>query len=122
MSDQLQIDLEGRTDFTPGERVSAAVAWETASPPAWIELTLEWRTRGRGTTDAAAAFRRRWTADGGIEAAGAEVVELVMPPGPLTWAGRLVAIEWAFHLKADGADAPAVYPIRLGGIAAPPHD
>lgn len=122
MSEQLQIDLEGRTDFAPGEPVSVAVAWETASPPDWIELTLEWRTRGRGTTDAAAAFRRRWTADGGIEAAGAELVELVLPPGPLTYGGRLVAVQWAFHLKAEGADAPAVYPIRVGVIATRAHE
>ena len=122
MSEQLQIDLEGRADFAPGERVSVAVAWETDAAPRWIELTLEWRTRGRGTTDGAAVCRRRWQADEGIEAAGAELVEVVMPPGPLSYAGRLVALQWAFYLKADGADAPAVYPIQLGAIATQAHE
>lgn len=118
MSEQLQIDLEGRTNFAPSERVSVAVAWETTSVPQWIELTLEWRTRGRGTTDAAAAYRYRWLAEDGLAAAGAELVELQLPPGPMSYAGKLIAVQWSFHLKADGADAPAVYPIHLGAAAA----
>ena len=116
MSEQLQIDLEGRVDFAPGDPVSVAVAWETPTPPQWIELTLAWRTRGRGTTDTAVAFRHQWEAAQGLDAAGAQLIDLVMPPGPLTYSGRLVAVQWAFHLNADGADAPATYPIRLGAI------
>jgi len=116
MSEQLQIDLEGRTDFMPGERVSVAVAWETRSSPQWVELTLEWKTQGRGTTDTAATFRHRWQADEGLAPAGAELVELVMPPGPLTYGGRLIAVQWAFFLKADDVKGRDVYPIRLGAI------
>ncbi len=121
MSEQLQIDLEGQVNFVPGQAATVAVAWETPSPPEWIELALEWRTRGRGTTDAAVAFRHRWHADEGLESAGAQLVELTMPPGPLTYSGRLVAVQWALRLTAQGADAPAVYPLRLGVVATEAH-
>lgn len=122
MSEQLQIDLEGRVDFAPGDPVTVAVAWETPSPPQWIELTLEWRTRGRGTTDGAVAFRHQWHAEEGLDAAGAQLIDLVLPPGPLTYSGRLVAVQWAFYLNAQGADARATHPIRLGVIATQAHE
>ncbi|MEE9403370.1 MAG: hypothetical protein V3V20_00625 [Algisphaera sp.] len=114
MSEQLQIDLNGQTQFKPGDSINVAVAWELPDAPRWIELSLIWRTQGRGTTDRAAAFRHRWEAtERPLDPAGAYVIDLVMPPGPLTYGGQLVGIGWGFRLDADGADDVAKRPIVL---------
>ena len=92
--------LRAADRFFTGDVVRPVAAWELTAPPAWVELTLQWRTRGRGTTDQAAAFRHRW--EGGLDAAGAQAVELTMPPGPWSYDGQLVSVDWAFVLRAQG--------------------
>lgn len=100
MTDELAIDLNGRSRFAPGERLDVAVAWELSKPPKRLTLELVWRTQGRGRTDARAAHRVIW--EGGLAAAGAQVVPWVMPAGPWTHEGKLVSVGWAFRL-VDGS-------------------
>lgn len=106
----LQIDLDGRDRFVPGERLSVAAAWELDRTPAWLELTLRWRLGGRDASEAATAWRHRWTP---VDPAGVELIDVTLPPGPWTFAGRLVAVGWQFRLAAEGEDESARQPVTL---------
>ena len=114
MSDQLQIDVMGRRAFAPGERVPVAVAWELERAPEVLSLELAWSTEGKGTTDTAAAFRQEWI-DGAAGPAGAEVIDVVMPAGPLTRDGKLISIGWALVLRADGAKSEMPIVLQRAG-------
>ena len=110
IKEKLQIDLAGRRVFQPLEPVSVAVAWSLDRPPDPLELDLVWRTEGRGTTHRAAAYRRTW-GGGTVTDAGAEVIELAMPVGPLSRGGKLISIEWHFALRGGGEEV--TLPIKL---------
>ena len=100
----LDIEIEyGKTAFKPGEQISGRVKWQFEEVPKKLELSLFWRTQGKGTQDTGIVESIT------VEPAGRHGQKdftFTAPDGPYTFSGRLISIIWALELvePARGKD------------------
>lgn len=86
---EIQLDRTHRT-YVPGETLEATLRW-TGEATKWIEIQLLWETVGKGTSDQGVVASHKWNAQ---ETQSTLQWKTVIPRGPLSMQGRLIAIEW----------------------------
>ena len=92
----LDIEIEnGRTAFTPGEEIRGKVKWDFDENPQRLELSLFWRTEGKGTQDTGVAQTITFDNPG---SSNQRDFRLTAPDGPYSFSGRLISIIWALEL------------------------
>ncbi len=109
--------------YRPGETIEGAIGWELPEAPGSIEVRLFWQTRGKGTEDVEVVERLR------LErplAQGAHAFRFTAPAEPVSFSGRLIALNWALEVvvlrqgpsaRVDLVIAPDGREIVLGGAA-----
>jgi hypothetical protein len=101
---EISIVLKDRKEsYRPGETVRGAAYWTLGGEPESVEVRLFWRTEGKGTTDteivAAKVFENPARTD-------RRDFALVLPDGPYSFAGKLIAILWSVEVVAEpGSEA-----------------
>jgi len=101
----IQIELdEGSPTYEAGDTIRGAVRTEVNKDCQCnnLILSLEWYTHGRGDTverrvDQQSLFQGEWTA-GGYHFYN---FELTVPPGPYTYHGRYLNVDWRLRARAD---------------------
>ena len=92
----LDIEIEnGRTVFRPGEEILGRVKWEFGESPAKLELSLFWRTQGKGSQDVGVIQTITFDNPGGFDKRD---FRLRVPDGPYSFSGKLISIIWALEL------------------------
>ena len=97
--DKLNIEtLEGRSSFAPGETVQGTVQWNFGQDnPEAIEISLFWRTTGKGTRDVGVVETVKFNNPGSL---GQRDFSLKLPTGPYSFSGKLISILWAVEAVA----------------------
>jgi hypothetical protein len=99
---ELSLRLEdGRSAFSPGERVRGTARWLLGGPPSSIEVRLYWKTAGKGTTDLQIVDVARAEA---ATASGERLFDFRLPQAPYSFSGRLVSVTWAVELVIEPGD------------------
>jgi hypothetical protein len=100
----LEIQLEeNKTSFKPGEEIRGNVLWNFNGTPLPLELSLFWRTEGRGTQDIGVVETISIETPG---ASGQKDFKFTAPTAPYSFCGKLISIIWALELAATkGKDA-----------------
>jgi len=91
----LDIQIEGKTAFCPGEDICGRARWDLEDNPDCLEISLFWRTRGKGTEDIGLAQTIKFE-NPGIN--GVKDFRLTAPSGPYSFSGKLISIVWAVEL------------------------
>jgi hypothetical protein len=89
---------QDRSAFRCGEEIRGTAAWSLNRQPDAIELSLYWRTEGKGTQDIAIAQTVRFDNPGMM---GSKEFSLKAPAGPFSFSGRLISIIWALELACE---------------------
>src|ERR1043165_7353473 len=96
--------------FKPGQKLKGSAVWTAAPVPHRVEVRLFWFTSGAAPTQVRIVNRsviknvkdRRFT-----------TFEFTMPPGPWSFAGRLVTLHWAVEAILFPSRASAITRITL---------
>lgn len=99
----LDIEIEGGNAFRPGEEICGRARWQLPKNPKWLEVSLFWRTEGRGNQDMRTAERMRFQTSG---ASGVKDFRLTAPSGPYSYSGTLISIIWWIQLARLGGKNP----------------
>lgn len=95
-SEKLQLGLrDQRTAYAPGDELTGAALWELDAPPTLAEVRLVWRTKGKGTEDAAVAATVAFDAP---LAGDTRPFSLRLPAAPYSFSGKLISLVWAVEL------------------------
>jgi hypothetical protein len=95
----LQIHLEqDRNAFQCGKEIRGTAAWSLDRQPGAIELSLYWRTEGKGTQDIGIAQTVRFDNPGMM---GMQEFSIKAPVGPFSFSGKLISILWALELACE---------------------
>jgi hypothetical protein len=93
----LAIEIEqGRTAFGPSDEIVGKAKWQMDDSPQLLELSLFWRTEGKGTQDVGVAETIRIDNPGAL---GEKEFRLTAPKGPYSFSGKLISIIWALELS-----------------------
>lgn len=116
MSDvRLDVTCEATT-CRPGEVLRGSVRWTALEPPRLLVAQLVWRTEGKGDQDTAVAARQEWPAPG---PAGTEEFALTVPPGPLSYHGKLISVLWVLEVATERPDSLHQTEITVSPAGAP---
>ena len=101
----LDIQIEqDRTAFMPGEEIRGWAKWRLDNSTEYLELTLFWRTEGKGTQDIGIVETVRID---NPDSLGEQEFTIRVPDGPYSFSGKLISIIWALELSVSkGKDAP----------------
>ena len=86
-----------RTTFQPCAEIQGQVEWQLDGNPDFIELSLFWRTEGKGTKDIGIAETLRFDNPGAF---GSRDFGFKLPNGPYSFSGKLISIIWSIELAA----------------------
>lgn len=89
----MQIEAD-RTAFAPGEEILGKAEWQFEDNPQFLELSLFWRTEGKGTQDIGVSEAVRFDNPGFF---GRREFRLTAPNGPYSFSGKLISIIWALE-------------------------
>jgi hypothetical protein len=103
---------EGRTEFSPGERIEATAEWQLAEPPRAVEVRLVWYTRGKGDTDVCIVDETRFDHPQPFDRRSCE---FALPEAPYSFSGKLVSLVWAVEAVVE----PGGNSQRLDIVVAP---
>lgn len=99
---EIQIE-ENKTNFRPGEEIRGSVLWSFDNAPVPLELSLFWRTEGKGTQDIGIVETISIETPG---ASGQKDFKFTVPTSPSSFAGKLISIIWALELATTkGSDS-----------------
>jgi hypothetical protein len=104
----LQLTLaNGRSEFSPGEKVSGEARWQLAKRPDRVEIRLFWYTAGKGTVDVGIMGS---SVIDEPQSEGAVIFHFTLPDSPYSFSGTLVSLQWAIELVIgkEAARAPLV--------------
>ena len=108
----LRIDFVPRKAFfRPGEKVEVQVHWSEPSPPELISLEVSWFTVGKGTGDSRSIAETEIVAEG---ASGHDRWSFILPRGPLSCDGKLLAIQWRILAECQSSGQEVEVPFVLG--------
>jgi hypothetical protein len=102
---------DGRTDFSPGQRAQFSATWEIDADVQRLEARLLWRTSGKGTQSGEVVAVHRFDNPSPKEF---RPFEMVLPPSPYSFSGRLVSIEWYIELVILPGEQSNALPIVIG--------
>ena len=92
----LEIHLGDREMFRPGEEICGRARWELKRDPKCLEVSLLWRTQGKGHRySSGVAETVRFENPG---ARGVRDFRLTAPSGPYSFSGTLFSIGWWVRL------------------------
>lgn len=95
----LEIHLpQGRHEFAPGEVIEGEYSWRADAAPGEIELTLLFRTEGKGTQDVKYVDTQSFQT---TDPAGKRPFRFELPDGPYTFDGVLISLRWVLTLISD---------------------
>ena len=95
---ELSIDItEQKTEFRPGEKIAGTLRWNLPENPESVELTLFWRTEGKGTQDIGVIETETFESPGSL---GQKDFAFKLPPEPYSFSGKLISIIWALEATA----------------------
>jgi hypothetical protein len=86
---------DNKTNFRPGEEIRGSVLWSFDNTTSPLELSLFWRTEGKGTQDVGIAETISIETTG---ASGQKDFKFTAPAGPYSFSGKLISIIWALEL------------------------
>jgi hypothetical protein len=99
---EIQIE-ENKENFRPGEEIRGNVLWSFGNAPVPLDLSLFWRTEGRGTQDVGIVETISVETQG---ASGQKDFKFTAPAGPYSFSGKLISIIWAMELATTkGSDS-----------------
>ncbi|MFH1616135.1 MAG: hypothetical protein ABIG61_13745 [Planctomycetota bacterium] len=94
---------DDRTAFKPCEEIQGQVEWQLDSNSDFLELSLFWRTEGKGTKDTGIVETLRFDNPGSF---GNSDFRVKLPNGPYSFSGKLISIIWNVELAVSkGKDA-----------------
>ncbi len=121
----LRFDGHGNRLYYPGETLAGSYYLIDFAEDAIdaVEVSVMWRTEGKGTEDFGVhAFWRRSLQNGDwIDPRIPGRFSVPLPSSPLSYEGELVKILWVVRVRiffADGKQVVEDHPFRLGNIAA----
>lgn len=91
----LEIDLNGKTAFSPGERIDVEVRWDLAATPLSAELRVVWNTSGKGDRDLEVV--ETISVEAG-RMADRQRLSVTLPEEPYSFSGKLLSINWALEM------------------------
>ena len=95
---ELSIDItDQKTKFRPGEKITGTLRWNIPENPESVELSLFWRTEGKGTQDTQLIERKKFESPGTL---AQKDFAFKIPPQPYSFSGRLISIIWALEATA----------------------
>jgi hypothetical protein len=103
---------DGRTEFSPGDRIALQAQWQLVESPPAIEVRLVWYTRGKGDTDVCIVDETRFD---NPQSFAQRQCEFRLPEAPYSFSGKLVSLIWAVELVAQ----PSGESKRLDIVVAP---
>ena len=92
---------EKRTAFSPGDRLSGQVSWQSDVPPKSAELRLVWTTDGRGISDFDVVQTIPFAAPQALET---RPFSLTLPDAPYSFSGALITLSWTLELELKPGD------------------
>lgn len=95
-TDTFVID-EIRDHYFPGDTLQGEILWDLAQDSEEVILSLGWWTSGVGTKDESILDYKSWENPPRI---GKERFSFTLPPGPFSFSGRLISLEWGLELSA----------------------
>ncbi|MHC4636844.1 MAG: hypothetical protein ACYTBP_02800 [Planctomycetota bacterium] len=94
---ELNIEIKGgQSNFSPGQKVEGAIRWNVQDNPERIELSLFWRTEGKGTQDVGVVETMKHDNPGSF---GSRDFSFTLPSGPYSFSGKLISLIWALELS-----------------------
>ena len=99
----MDIEIEGKGTFQPGEEICGRARWELPKNPKWLEVKLLWRTEGKGDQDIRMAETVRFETP---SASGVKDFRFTAPSGPYSFSGTLISIVWCIQLAKLGGKNP----------------
>jgi len=94
----LNIEItDNKESFKPGETIAGTVRWNMQDNPKAVEVSLFWRTRGKGTQDVGVVETARFDSPGSL---GQKEFSFQLPAGPYSFSGRLISLIWAVEATA----------------------
>ncbi|WP_432560210.1 hypothetical protein [Granulicoccus sp. GXG6511] len=101
----ISVEFETREPFVVGQEISGVVTWDPrdVTRGRGFEITVGWRTEGRGDTDRGTISSVRTPfSDGQPTAVTKFPFRFVLPPdGPVTYHGRLLRVIWSVNARVD---------------------
>lgn len=117
----LELDEPGRS-YLPGETLSGQYRLEglAARQVRAVEISVLWRTEGKGDEDLAVHYFDRWRPDRSpADDLPPRRFSTVLPTSPLSYDGLIVKIRWCARLRVEvrgGRPLMAEAPFRLGAV------
>jgi hypothetical protein len=103
------LDVTVRLDqssYRPGDELLGAFAIDGGPPEQYtIELSVLWRTEGKGDEDVGVVLLREWAQDKQPFAFNQpQDFTVRLPASPLSYDGELIKIRWLARVRVRGAD------------------
>jgi hypothetical protein len=108
--------------YQPGETLSGSCRWfvEPPSDVRRVELSVLWRTEGKGDEDFGVHFFQAVSADATREEIASPLAfSTTLPPSPLSYDGPLLKIRWCVRVRVflkRGKDIVYDKPFQLGRV------
>jgi hypothetical protein len=114
------IHLE-RTRYQPGDRLTGSFTVRGTRPERYtVELSVLWRTEGKGDEDLGVILFREWTQDSKpLDFRAPQDFEVRLPHSPLNYDGALIKIGWRVRVRIrwePGNEVVAEEPFQLGPV------
>ena len=103
---------DGRTQFSPNERLDVAVEWQLDQAPRAVSVRLVWYTRGKGDTDVCVVNEHRFDSPQSFQR---RECTFQLPEAPYSFSGKLVSLVWAVEVVVEPSDEST----RLDIVVAP---
>ncbi len=103
---------DGRTEFSPGDRLEIEASWQLAESPRAVDVRLVWYTRGKGDTDVCIVDETRFDQPRPFES---RKCDFRLPEAPYSFSGKLVSLVWAVEAVVEPGDVSQ----RLEIVVAP---
>ena len=95
---ELSIDIaELKTEFRPGENLQGTLRRNLSENPESVEISLFWRTEGKGTQDVGVIETKKFDNPGSL---AQKEFSFKIPTEPYSFSGRLISIVWALEACA----------------------
>lgn len=90
-----------RDSYRPGEELVGAFQVVGEPPERYsVELSVLWRTEGKGDEDLGVVLFREWSAGGPLfDFDRPQEFSALLPPSPLTYDGQLIKIRWLARVR-----------------------
>ena len=107
--------------FQPGDEINGIIRWNLKKPPKKINLTLFWKTSGRGDPDGDIIIEEKLPQ----KASGEKEFSFNIPNSPYSFKGKLISLHWKLRFKSisptltvnkDLIISPTGEEIKLGSV------